>query len=87
MRKTLSSESKAEQVARVHQMAADDGETWDLSLNDRAALEGLIADREALLDACRRVATRAAEALTSGALSPNDVRAVELAIVKAEGRS
>lgn len=46
----------------------------------------VIAAAPELLEACLRVAARAADALSSGSLSPNDIRAVQLAIAKAEGR-
>lgn len=35
-------ESFQEQLSRVKQMAQDDGESWDLSENDRAALTALL---------------------------------------------
>jgi hypothetical protein len=37
------SESFTEQVSRVRMMAEDDGETWDLSDNDKAALRAVLA--------------------------------------------
>lgn len=45
----------------------------------------LIAAAPELLEACRRVTARASELLTLGALSLDDIRAVQLAIAKAEG--
>ena len=36
-------ESFDEQLSRVEQMIADDGETWDLSPNDKAALKALLS--------------------------------------------
>lgn len=36
-------ESFKEQLSRVQQMAEDDGETWDLSDNDKAALKAVLA--------------------------------------------
>lgn len=38
-----SEESFDEQRARVEQMIADDGDTWDLSDNDKAALRAVLA--------------------------------------------
>ncbi len=54
----MSAESKVEQVARVEQMAADKGETWDLSDNDQAALLAVLRDRVALLGALKLMITR-----------------------------
>jgi len=43
------SESFRDQLSRVEQMSLDDnGETWDLSENDLAALKAVIADRQRL---------------------------------------
>jgi hypothetical protein len=47
----------------------------------------LIAAAPELLEACRRVAARATELVMLGALPLDDVRVVQLAIAKAEGRS
>jgi hypothetical protein len=41
-------ESWAEQLARVQMMAEDNGETWDLSDNDKAALKAVLTDRARL---------------------------------------
>jgi len=61
MPKTVSSESKAEQVMRVRQMAGDTGDTWDLSLNDQAALQAVLDDRDALLAAVKALVQIVAE--------------------------
>lgn len=45
----IGAETFTEQLSRVQQMAQDrDGETWDLSDNDRAALEAVIVSHAGL---------------------------------------
>ena len=36
------SETLTEQIERLRTMAEDDGETWDLSDNDKAAIVGVL---------------------------------------------
>jgi hypothetical protein len=83
---TGKSESHGEQIDRVRQMTEDDGETWDLSENDAAALSAVLADRDALL-----VALKEAEDYLASNLSPCEadclcvLHSVQAAIAKAEG--
>jgi hypothetical protein len=46
-------ESHAEQISRVEQMAQGDSGTWDLSLNDEAALRTVVQERRDLLTALK----------------------------------
>src|SRR4030095_2087671 len=41
-------ETLSEQMSRVQMMASDDGDTWDLSDNDRAALKAVLAESRRL---------------------------------------
>lgn len=45
----LDSESFADMLSRVQRMADDNGETWDLSVNDRRALKAVLASRDELI--------------------------------------
>ena len=47
-------ESFREQLSRLHMMADDDGETWDLSRNDQAALRAVVNSHAALTNAIRK---------------------------------
>jgi len=44
------SEDFCEQLARVKMMVEDDGETWDLSPNDKAALSALLESHQLHFD-------------------------------------
>lgn len=46
-------ESFADQVSRLRQMVVDNGETWDLSENDEAAIAAVLASHDALLAALK----------------------------------
>lgn len=48
------SESFREQVSRLEQMAEDDGETWDLSDNDKAAIAAVLAFQRRCLEAIEK---------------------------------
>ena len=43
-------ETIQEQISRVRQMVIDDGDTWDLSDNDKAALKALLAALDAAIE-------------------------------------
>jgi hypothetical protein len=44
----LTDETIQEQISRVRMMAEDDGETWDLSDNDKAALKAVLRENDHL---------------------------------------
>lgn len=46
---TKEHESFADQLSRLRTMAEDDGETWDLSENDQAALRAVTESHDTLL--------------------------------------
>lgn len=48
---TADHESFPEQLARVTQMAEDVGDTWDLSMNDQAAIKAVLDSHASLLKA------------------------------------
>jgi hypothetical protein len=73
-------ETLTEQIERLRTMAEDDGETWDLSDNDKAAIVGVLGLVEELKSALKAMVLCAAD----GAGKP--VCAARLAIAKAEGR-
>ncbi len=77
-----------EQLSRVQQMAHDaNGETWDLSRNDRAALLAILASHTALINVLK-------QALAEIESNDDDIGAIvdilesqgRAAIAKAEGR-
>lgn len=51
------SESFEDQLSRVQLMADPKSGTWDLSKNDCAALQAVLADRARLIDTLKRIAT------------------------------
>jgi hypothetical protein len=56
----MAAEPFTEQLSRVHLMSEDDGQTWDLSRNDQAALTALIMSHAELLSALRQLSNEAA---------------------------
>lgn len=47
-------ESAQDKLSRVHQMATNDGGTWDLSPNDRAALKHVLGMVDVMADELAR---------------------------------
>jgi hypothetical protein len=81
----VSAESFQEQFARVLSMSEDDGETWDLSDNDKAALKAVLlrlvqrdGDAADLLAACKKVVEH------YGDPAGGDLFGLRAAIAKAE---
>jgi hypothetical protein len=83
-------ESFTEQLSRVGQMAHDSGDTWDLSLNDQAALRAVLDDRAGLLKALKQIHNWILDGGPVGeGAHPLFIKSYKLtvaAIAKAEGR-
>jgi len=77
------SETLTEQIERLRTMAEDDGETWDLSDNDKAAIVGVLGLVEELKAALGLMTVAAADKREP--YIHEMVKAVR-AIAKAEGR-
>jgi hypothetical protein len=74
-------ESFREQLRRLEEMAEDDGETWDLSDNDQAAIRAVLAERDIL---CRALIALVTEMRDWDQTQPSDVWADRLAAILAE---
>ena len=79
-------ESFGEQLSRVKEMASDPGDTWDLSLNDQAALRAVLQERKELLAALKLARMWLANCWPIVELAgQKPLPVIEAAIKKAEG--
>jgi hypothetical protein len=74
-------ESFREQLSRLEQMAEDDGDTWDLSENDQAAIRAVLVERDTL---CRALIALVTEMRDWDQAQPSEVWADRLAAILAE---
>jgi hypothetical protein len=75
-------ESFREQLSRLEQMAKDDdGETWDLSNNDQAAIRAVLAERATL---CRALIALVTEMRDEELMEGTDYWADRLAAIVAQ---
>jgi hypothetical protein len=81
-RTATSHESRADQLARLREMAYEPEGTWDLSANDRGAIASVLMQREQLIAALKVAADEVAR-YGHGSIA-QELRAV---IAKAEGRA